>query len=101
MLLKAEFQRFGAWFPERELERPELGGRGGPPTCSEGGLCGEQLLHFHFTGDVTSFTEGQWKESRVLLPALAESRQKWLQQQSFLTQRYLGWHSHSRVHSVI
>lgn len=39
ILFRVEFQRFGAWFPERELERPELGGRGGPPTCSEGGLC--------------------------------------------------------------
>lgn len=39
ILFKAEFQRFGAWFPERELERPELGACGGPPTRSEGGHC--------------------------------------------------------------
>ena len=40
ILFRAEFQRCGAWLPERELERPELGvGGWGTPTYSEGGLC--------------------------------------------------------------
>ena len=36
ILFRVEFQRFGAWFPEQELDRPELGGVGDPlPVLKE------------------------------------------------------------------
>lgn len=53
ILFRAEFPRSGAWFPERELERPELGGRGGPPPVLKEGSAESSFS--------SSFLLGMWR----------------------------------------